>query len=45
MPSVEPAFDLADLLELSDANVRPALERAFFEGFAMGLTSSRGTCP
>ena len=33
LPSVEPAFDLAVLLDESDASVRPALLSAAFEGF------------
>ena len=33
LPSVEPAFDLAGLLDESDASVRPALLSAAFEGF------------
>ena len=33
MPSVEPAFDLAGLLDEFDASVFPALLSAAFEGF------------
>ena len=40
LPSVDPAFDFAALLELSVARVLPAFESAFFDGFAMLITSS-----
>lgn len=33
LPSVEPAFDLAGLLDELDASVRPALLSAAFEGW------------
>ena len=33
LPSVDPAFDLAALLDELDASVRPALLSAAFEGF------------
>lgn len=39
LPSVDPAFDFADLLDESDASFWPALDNAFFDGFAMMITS------
>lgn len=36
-PSVEPAFDFAVLDDPSDASVRPAFDRACFDGFAVLL--------
>lgn len=32
-PSTEPAFDLAGLLDESDASFRPAFDKADFDGF------------
>ena len=39
LPRVEPALLLADLLDASDASVRPALDNAAFEGLPISLTS------
>lgn len=36
---MEPAWDLDDLEELDDARVLPALDRADFDGFAIGIPS------
>jgi hypothetical protein len=35
LPRVDPALDLDGLLDEPDARVLPALESAFFDGFAM----------
>ncbi|MFB9953500.1 hypothetical protein [Cellulomonas denverensis] len=39
LPSVEPAFDFAPLLEPLDASVDPAFDSAAFDGFPIVITS------
>lgn len=39
LPSVDAAWDLDDLEEPDDARVLPALDRADFDGLAMGIPS------
>lgn len=43
LPSVLPAWDLADAEELFDARVLPALDSWDFDGFAMCIPSFRPT--
>ena len=41
LPSVEPAWDLALLLDELDASFLPAADNAALDGFAMVITSFR----